>query len=245
MKLKIASYNLWFHKAYPEISNLAKSQNLDILCLQEVFTDEVKQKAGHLTLAETHSYREGPISIRPKPSHLPEDKLKSGKIGLAMYYDSSVLELTKITNYKFPLPWQERKGGRNMQAAHFKHKKTNNTFLFCNIHLSALLSTNKVRIAQTKKAMEFIQKDTELITEVVIAGDFNFPINGSSLRKLMSKYEMQECGTHNKSRTHTIKLLKDKFDRVFISKKLSEIDYDILPFDSSDHAPVICELELE
>lgn len=71
----------------------------------------------------------------------------------------------------------------------------------------------------------------------IIAGDFNYPLGNTNLRKLMSRQGFRECGMHDPGPTH-VSRLKGKFDRIFISPECRERSYTILSFGASDHAPV-------
>lgn len=241
MKLTIASYNLWFHRAYPEVNQLADSQKLDILCLQECFTDDLKPKAGNLVLAEAHTYAVNPTPVRPKYKRLSGGKVLAGNIGIALYYNPQRLRLDDVTNYQLPLPWVERKGGRTLQVARFSYKKSKQTIVVCNIHLSALWATNKARLRQMQAALMHIESYRNRNEPVVIAGDFNYPV-GPGLRNLMAQAGYGECGVNDKNKTHLSRVIKGKFDRIFATDGLCEAHYTTLPFGASDHAPVLAKI---
>lgn len=241
MSLTIVSYNLWFHQAYPEIDELAKSQKVDILCLQECFTDELKPKAGKLVLADAHTYSAKSPGGRPTRKPMSSGEVLAGSFGLALYYNPRRLKLEKITNLQLPLPWVERKGGRTLQLARFTVLSTKQTIVVGNIHLSALWATNNARRKQMLEALAHIESYSRSKEPTVIAGDFNYPV-GPGLGRLMSSCGFEECGAADKSRTHQTKLIKGKFDRIFASDGLCEDHYTTLPFGASDHAPVLARL---
>lgn len=241
MSLTVASYNLWFHKAYPEVDHLVDANKLDILCIQECFTDDLKPKAGKLALAEAHTYATNPPPIRPNYKRLSSGRVLVGNIGIAMYYNKKRLKLEGTTNFQLPLPWPERKGGRTLQLARFRDVKTGQKIVVGNIHLSALWATNRSRLRQMRAALESIEGYRKKTEPMILAGDFNYPV-GLGLCDLLKHHGFAECGQHEKSRTHQSKLVKGKFDRIFISKDLTETDYAILPFGASDHAPVLAKI---
>lgn len=242
MNIRIVSYNLWFNKAYPELLGIVQSQKPDVICLQECYPTELEDDLDSLTLAGGHRYvHRLPIKHRQTKNRISPGVL-GGDVGMAIYYNPRRLELERMEHLELPLPWQERKGGRIVQAARFKVVATEKRFVVVNVHLSALLVPNGVRRRQILEVLEWIVKH-EKGNPVIFAGDFNYPVAPRGLRALMEKEGFVECGTHTPKPTHVSKLVKGKFDRIFISSDLTEREYTILPFGISDHAPVSAAID--
>lgn len=236
MQLRITSYNLWFHKAYREIAKVIKKRPPDVLCLQECYPDDLKRELEGMVLAGTDRYTHRlPIKHR-KVAPVFAGTL-GGNVGMAIYYNPTKLVLENLETFILPLPWQERRGGRIIQLAKFRDIATKKTLFIANIHLSALLAPNRARRKQLREALDWVAVRSDA-QPVVLAGDFNYPLAPGLLRTLMDRQGYAECGTHFSERTHISRLVKGKFDRIFISSKLVEKGYDILPFGLSDHAPV-------
>lgn len=238
MKLRVASYNLWYHKAYPEVAELVRSQHIDIFFIQECVPTELEGKLAGLTLADARIY----THHKPFDNPVSVGAIKTTfwlKTGMAIYYNPALMKLVGVTSHKLSLPWSERKGGRFMQLARFE-LRDGSELLAANIHLSALWSTNRSRRKQLEGVMEVVDGNRP----VVMGGDFNYPLMSKGLRSFMASFGLAECGSHNGSRTHISKLVKGKFDHIFISDDLKESDYAILPFNASDHAPVVVTVDV-
>lgn len=244
MNVRIVSYNLWFHKAYPELLEMAQSQSPDVLCLQECYPTELEDNLSRLTLAGGHRYTHKlPVKHR-SPKNRVSPGVLGGNVGMAIYYHPQRLELERMEPLELFLPWQERKGGRIAQVAHFKMVATGKRFIVVNIHLSALLAPNSARRKQMLEIIAWVAEHGKE-TPIIFAGDFNYPVASRGLRALMEKEGFLECGTRASQPTHVSKLVKGKFDRIFISSNLKEREYAILPFGVSDHAPVSAAIDLE
>jgi endonuclease/exonuclease/phosphatase family metal-dependent hydrolase len=243
MNIRIASYNLWWHKAYPELPEVAKDQKPTILCLQECYPKELKDKLGTLTLAGAHRYvHRATEHKQTTPQNLTGGAL-IGNVGLALYYDPKQLKLDSLERLQLPLPWQERNGGRIAQVAHFTWIGSGEKCVVVNVHLSALLAPNRARRQQLQEILEWLAQQGGM-APTILAGDFNYPIAPSGLRKIMKQAGFVECGTSHTAPTHVSKLVKGKFDRIFISHNLKEHDYHVLPFGLSDHAPIAATVSL-
>lgn len=56
MDLRIASYNLWWHKAYGEVASLGADHSIDVICLQECHLTDLEEQIGKLDLAGSDRY---------------------------------------------------------------------------------------------------------------------------------------------------------------------------------------------
>ena len=239
MNLRVISYNLWWHKAYKEVDRLAADEGVDLICLQECYPSGLKQHVGKLRLAGAERYmHQLPLVHRGKRNKVTGAALQ-GDVGMALYYNPKHLKLEDITSLPLTLPWQERNGGRIMQIAHFK--VGSQSLLVVNVHLSALLAPNRARRKQLQEILQQVEA-YRVTTSTIVMGDFNYPIAPKGLRKLMEDEGFAECGAHKPAPTHISRLVKGKFDRIFISSDLREQDYAILPFGVSDHAPIVATI---
>lgn len=231
--IRIASYNLWWHKAYHEVAELVDDQSPDIVCLQECYPHDLKKSVQGLKLAGSHKY----AHHQNKSLIVPAWE----NAGMAIYYNPGRLKLVSLERFELPLPWQERNGGRIFQLAHFKILATGRVVVVANIHLSALWAPNRARRKQLQEIIQGITEQSDTLP-IILAGDFNYPFVARRLHALMKAEGFTECGTHVSMPTHLSKVVKGKFDRIFISNDLEEQDYAILPFGLSDHAPITATL---
>lgn len=243
MIIRVASYNLWHHKAYGELADIAQNHNPDVFCLQECHPDQLDDRLGALKLADAQRYvHRLPLTHRPSTKNKTSSVFK-GNVGIALYYNPNRLHLDDMERFELPLPWQERSGGRIVQIALFTAKISGERFVVVNVHLSALLAPNRARRRQLQEVLDQITQQHKT-TPVILAGDFNYPIADQKLRNQMAAHGLKECGTLDASPTHISKLVKGKFDRIFISNSLEEKGYTILQFGASDHAPITARIKL-
>ncbi|HTE57243.1 MAG TPA: endonuclease/exonuclease/phosphatase family protein [Verrucomicrobiae bacterium] len=239
-RIRIASYNLWWHKAYHEVAEIVDGQQLDIICLQECYPSDLKKSVQGLRLAGSHAYvHRLPLIHRQSKKTATTSAWKNA--GMAIYYNPRQLELISLERFALPLPWQERNGGRIFQVAHFKVLATGKLIVVANIHLSALLAPSRARRKQLQEILQGVTAQGDTLP-VILAGDFNYPLVARSLHTLMEAEGFTECGAHVSMPTHMSRVIKGKFDRIFISEDVEEQGYAILPFGLSDHAPITATL---
>lgn len=225
MKVRILTYNIKFHRAYKDLETLVKKYRPDFLCTQEIDIKNLHDKIANLQLAAT---------------------TRVGTMGLATYANYKKFEVTKSESIGLSSVWYEhvnRQPRFRLQLMHVKAKYSQHRFLLANLHLANLLATNHGRRGQAKMLFNYV-KGKQNNSPAIIAGDFNYPVFTHRLINIAKENEFIELGPLNAKQTHNNPFLKGRFDRVFVSSGLKESHYQVLPFITSDHTPVLVEIEI-
>lgn len=225
MNIRLATYNIKFHRAYADLPKLVKENNVDILCLQECDIKQVDDDVGKLSLATT---------------------ARVGTMGLAIY--CNLRRFSVLSSEQVPLPsvWYEHINIQprfRLQTIRLKDRKSRTEFVLANLHLANLLAGNYARRRQAKKVFEYVNENHGSKPAIVV-GDFNYPIFANKLVKIARTNNFQQLGTKNKQHTHNNPFIRGKFDRIFASSAIEEKSFDVLPFGNSDHTPVVIELDI-
>lgn len=226
MNIRLATYNIKFHRAYADLPKLVKQNNVDILCLQECDIKQVNNDVGKLSLATT---------------------ARVGTMGLAIYCNLRRFQILSSEQVPLPSVWYEHVNIQprfRLQTVKLKDKKTGTEFVLANLHLANLLATNFARRRQAKKVFEYVNQNKDRKPAIVV-GDFNYPLFAHKLVKIARTNNFQQLGTKNKQHTHNNPFIRGKFDRSFVSDKVQENSFKVLPFGKSDHTPVVIELDIK
>jgi endonuclease/exonuclease/phosphatase family metal-dependent hydrolase len=187
MRFSILTYNLLFHQAIPETLFLLKKNQPDIVCLQEISTNEIPQQIfadqGYQLAATSNSF------------------IKRGKIyGLATFYNQKKLKIVRYENNKIPHTmydwWRyitnliKRKAVRkSVLKTVFQIINSREKITVFNIHLTAE-ATNEARIKQLKEILKQTQKSKP---PIILVGDFNYvPYKRKKLERILKKYGFKE-----------------------------------------------------
>ncbi len=256
MQFSLLTYNTLFNKAIAEIESILTSYKPDIICLQEIDTDEKNIKK-----LEQLNY---------KLADYANTFIKFGSIyGNATFYNAEVFSM--IDTLTVPLPrsiyelflaiTRTLRGGnepRTILESHLLHKKTRKKLVVFNIHLS-LVESNGARHKQIKEILDSIKNNPRL--PIIVAGDFNyFPYRRRVLEKFMQQYGLTEATTSinytityqsdgKKEQYNFIQRLATKFIKRFYQGKL-KVDYVFfknlqlekaqrINVNYSDHLPII------
>lgn len=260
MKFSVLCYNVLYNQAVIDIKMVLDAYKPDILCLQEIETNEV-----NLTYIEKMGYKLADYS---------NSFIKFGKIyGVATYYKSESCELIESNVFNISRTVYERIiaairylfGGnppRTFLETTFKLPKSQQKIRIYNTHLT-LYGSNGGRLKQINKTLENL--DIEAKLSMIIVGDFNyFPYNRRQLEEIMSKFGFTEATKdlkftatyeqNNKAKHNLLQKLGAKFIRRFFKGKL-KIDYIFyknlrhrnslrVNIDLSDHYPIISTFEI-
>lgn len=186
MTFSILSYNVLFNKAIPAIVDIYDIVKPDLICLQEVDTDEANLK--HL---ENEVYKLADYS---------NSFIKFGKIfGVATFYNSHTLNYSQSEIIALPRSIYEfismiLKGGTNPRTVlktDLIHQASHRKVTVYNTHLTAY-GSNQVKIRQIEETLGDLDHSNNIPT--VLAGDLNyFPYGRKKLENLMSKYGFKEA----------------------------------------------------
>jgi len=262
MKFSLLTYNVLYNNALARLSPILKKYKPDILCLQEVDTNEKNLKS-----LERDCYQLADFS---------NSFIKFGKIyGVATYYNTNSFTFLESDNLNLPRSYLEiallifhlLKGGnkpRTVLQTDFLCKLVNKSLSIFNIHLS-LYGANSIRNKQLEKTLKddltFGKKDPLIIT-----GDFNyFPYRRKKLENIMKECGLAEatCNLNytirysfdgKAERYNFIQKLGARFIRKFLDGKL-KVDYTFyrnlkltkaerIDVRFSDHYPIIAYFKI-
>lgn len=216
--IRVISYNLRKNRASTELAELAKTPDLDALCLQECIADKLPAEIGDLHLA---------------------DATKRNRLGLAVYYrkdryeqlSSQSFELKKSLHDMVFSPTPERLVGAKLVDRESKHE-----LVLASFHAAPLTALNSLRRKQIKAAHELLQGLGGGVP-IIMVGDYNYPLfqEGLSDRVAKSGYDL----TLSDRRTYTAyKFFRGHFDFV-TSQGFTIENVETMPRGSSDHIPIL------
>jgi len=235
--LSVLTFNLYFGRALDELGELVKEKAPDIICVQEFSVNENTvaqlEKSGYELADYSYSFfkhfRLYSVATFYNPKKIEHENANSINLGRSFY---------ELALFLFRLS----KTPRSALTNHFSLKNNSSKhFQICNVHLTALQSTNKVRIKQLQKTLDFLNKPSVQVP-TIIAGDFNYVYKRKVLETFFQKYNYKEA---TNSLLYTIKV---RFLRFFqIKMKPDYIWYKgmqkekVWRFDKkiSDHFPVM------
>ncbi len=216
--IRVISYNLRKNRAITELVELAKTPDLDALCLQECIASELPAEIGNLHLA---------------------DSTKRNRLGLAVYYRkdryeqiaSQSFELKKSLHDLIFSPTPERLVGAKLIDRQTKHE-----LVLASFHAAPLTALNSLRRKQITAAHELLQT-LGSGAPILMIGDYNYPLFQDGLSEKVAKtgYDL----TLSDRRTYTAyKFFRGHFD--FVTSQGFTIDgVETLPRGSSDHIPIL------
>lgn len=239
MKFTFLTYNLLYNKATSELGEVLKRHKPDILCFQEIVTDDKT-----FNLIEKHGYKLADYS---------NFIVRFGKIfGVATFYKPEVFSFTASSSLNLPRAFLEillyvfkiRLDPRIVLKTEFIAKKNKKRVCVYNVHLTPY-STNAMRAKQINNIFPDFELNKE--TPTVVAGDFNFPYRRKAFEALFQKYDLKEA-TNTIYRTFEKRILRFfllsyKTDYI-LYKNLKVISTKKLLYYRSDHYPLLSKFEL-
>lgn len=239
-KLSVLTYNLYFSKGLKEFGQLLPKYKPDILCVQEFMVDEqsvefvenLGYKLADYSYSFFRSFKFFSVATFYNPQTVKHQN--NFAIGLSRGFYELVLFFLRIGRTE-----------RTALSANFLAKDSGKSFTICNVHLTAMQSTNKVRIKQLKITLDFLKNGKALPT--IVTGDFNYMYKRKVLEKIFSKESYLEA-TNNILYSYEwliLKLVKlrTKPDYVWY-KGFRKIKTSRLPRVYSDHFPILAKFEL-
>ena len=224
--ISVLTYNIFLNKAYDETGRIVEKYRPGIVCLQECSPSIAQEKIGHLTLAI---------------------KAKNGSNGMALYYNKKKFELKSVSSYELPKSLYEMRDPRQrirQQVISLLHRSNKQTFYVSNIHLVHLVVPNSSRRKQLRVAINNLSTVAQNSPRILM-GDLNYPLFQNRIETIYKEQGFVEVGRKSTYKSHKLGLLSGKFDRILMSKEhWEEIEYTVLPFGSSDHAPILSTLKM-
>ncbi len=232
--LSIVTYNVQFNKALEDVVGIVTKYSPDVVCLQEI------------NLGKRDLYE--PLLPGYALAATSNSFYRMGKtFGLATFYKTDVLYQRGSKSVFLPRTFYEMlisiltwRGPRTALRTDFVIKGSGKNLSVYNLHLTALVATNKARNKQLQETLE----DLELYTKeaAIVLGDFNYPFRKRGLEKIIHYHGLVEA-TANVFFTWKMNILRWKlrwkFDYV-LYKDLELVDSVRLDeFRRSDHFPVL------
>ena len=210
MNFSLLSYNTFNNKGFEKIKNIIDQYYPDIICVQEVATEEK-----NLTKLKKENYLLADFS---------NSVINFGKIyGVATFYnskkfkfiDSSPLKLgNNILEILFTLIQIliGFKKPKTILKTDFIDQKSKKKITICNVHLYVIASNN-LRINHLNQALRSLNLDNQ--SRLIIAGDFNYlPYQRKRLERLMKRFQLKEA---TKKINQTIKFNYDESTNIMLS----------------------------
>lgn len=192
MKFSLLTYNVLFNKAFLKLEDVLKEHTPDIVCLQEVETNE-----SNLQRLENDNYELADYS---------NSFIKFGKIyGVATYFNKKKFKFSRSNTFTLPrslyeMGWmvlnflQGRTEQRTILLTNLKLIKGAHMITIFNVHLSAI-ATNGARLKHLQHTLR--PPHAKTVEPVIVAGDFNYyPYRRKKFEDLMLHYGLKEATTN-------------------------------------------------
>lgn len=256
MQFSVLTYNTLLFDAKRGLESIFKKYTPDIICLQEMDTDDKNinqiEKLGY----DLADYSNGFIKfgtvygvatfIRPHAGKCTNSK----SITLPRGLGEAIAFILRV--------FKTQKKDRTVLKTEFALGSEKQKVLVYNIHLSAH-GTNGIRIKQLERTLSDIKRTNDVPT--VLVGDFNYPYGRKKLEELMTKNGFSEA-TNTIAFTTDGKLLYYTFIEKFLMKifqfflgKENKLDYVFyknckalttvrINANYSDHFPLLAKFEV-
>ncbi len=188
MTFTILTYNLLYNKAISRLSEIINDYSPDIICLQEIDTENI--------------HNNPIIKLNYQLANYAHCFVSANKIyGVATFYKPTIFRLLRSKPiplsrsvyeiFTLILHFFNRRPRQTVLKNIFIEKNTNTKIVIYNTHLSAI-SLNRLRLKQLA-SIDFNGLDKQIPT--IICGDFNFPVERKKLEKIMHQYNLKEATT--------------------------------------------------
>lgn len=216
--MRVISYNLRKHAARGELEHLVAAHGPNLLCLQEVDTDDLPRELGPLHLA---------------------DATKLNRLGLAIYYDRERFDALSTRAFQLKRSLHDiiaKPALERLLGTHFIDRLHDRELVVGCFHAAPLTALNSLRRTQIRAAHEALDTFGPTLPTLMV-GDFNYPVFKDHLST-----SVQETGhevTLSDARTYTrYKFFRGHFDFA-TSIGLAITKVTTLPQGVSDHLPIL------
>lgn len=254
--MKLISLNTWGGRAGKEglLSFLKKRADVDIFCLQEIWSAPYEHlegsKAGGRDIVHenimVYGMQEISALLSEHQSYFYPHHMDNYGLMMLVKNDIKIIEEGEIFVYKHKGYLPEGDVGnhaRNIQYVTFqKNGKKCTAINFHGLWNGKGKSDCKERLMQSEKIVEFV---TQLSNPFVLCGDFNLLLDTESvaiLEKAGLKNLIREYGISSTRTSYYTKPEKHA-DYVFVSKGIEVLNFQVLPDEVSDHAPLFIDFE--
>lgn len=254
--MKLMTLNIWGgHIKEPLLHFVNRQQDIDIICLQEVYHDAIEKFSTDGKTATLNIFSALNTLL---PHHQPFFKPVIGKssgnaYGICMFVkkDIEILDEGDIlihNNPDYPVDVPKQLGPRHPRNLQWiECRKKNSTFTVMNVHglwNGQGKSDTPERLAQSQSIRNFMDTVT---TPKILCGDFNlrpetqsFKIVQNGMCNLVEKYQIPTTRTSLYS-----KLEEQPFaDYVLTCPNIQINTFQVLPDVVSDHAPLILDFAI-
>lgn len=215
MRFSLLTYNTLFNRATVGLKTIIDRYHPDIVCLQEVDTNEK-----NFNQLEKLNYRLADYAN----SFLKFERI----FGVATFYNRQKFMFLESQTLNLPRTIIEMvltiiqlilrvNKPKTVLKTDFLHKSTKKKVSVFNVHL-ILFTTNEVRIKHIKQVLDSFHVTNN--QPLIIAGDFNYyPYSRKKLEKMMKKYGLTEA---TRNIRQTVQFSSDgKFEHFNLIQKLS------------------------
>lgn len=243
--MKIISLNTWAGVVLdPLLTFFDTYRDVDVFCLQEVFSNADGKTQPHPELPMNHTLFEL-IDERLQDTHTgyfrPAHKDYYGQ-AMFVKHGTPVTEEGDIFIYENNTPEARGRHSRNMQYIRTEVQGAHT--VIANVHglwNGAGKTDTPERLEQSRRIREFVSNRSE---QVIVVGDFNLNPDTQSLaiaeegmRNLIKEYAVTSTRTSFYTK-------EGKFaDYVLVSPEVHVVDFKVLPDEVSDHAGLFLEVE--
>lgn len=231
MKLKVVSWNIWYGKFFDEILDFLKSEDADVVCLQEIVAKKDDSKNTATEIAKKLGYK-----------HFVFDfALEIEKEGEKLDWGNAILSKLPISKSEtHPLS----SGAFRRIALEARIKTYDKSFQVVTTHLIHTHQQDSViQNEQTDKLIELLPNGSTILT-----GDFNALPQSYPIKKTS-----EVLVNTNNEETPTFSLypegccpdkMKYRLDYIFISSDIKLTSFEVGNSKGSDHLPVVATLEI-
>ncbi len=255
--MKIVSLNIWGGKAGREglLQFFRDHQDVDIFCLQEVWSAPYKNLEGRLAGGVPLNNEKTMVyALREISNEIPEHRAYfrphfMDNYGLCMFVRKTLvvteegeIYVHKEKGYIPPLDTDIGTHARNIQYVKIIHNEKPITIInFHGLWNGQGKGDSEDRIAQSSKILKFIESCN---SELILCGDFNLLPETESLQVF------EKIGLRNLIAEYTITSTRTSYyekpvkyaSYAFITPQIEVVSFKILPEEVSDHAPLYLEI---
>jgi endonuclease/exonuclease/phosphatase family metal-dependent hydrolase len=222
--IKLISYNLKYHRANSELTELVKSYDADILCIQECHSEKLPDRIGDLVLAE---------------------KTENGRFNLATYYRKGRFFSTESSSHvlkhslleKLYMPQMER-----LLITKIYDRQSGQEMSIGSFHATHHVATNYLRRQQIKSAHSLLTKSSQG-SPAVMVGDYNYLLFKKRLKIRIEKSGYQ-MSLSDRPTYYMNKYLRARFDLATSLNTQIERVLALPKSNLSDHAPILVQIKI-